>query len=231
MNHPRLSIIFSSLHPPFLLPSPFENSPRSRSNFVLYVSSAGERGKRRDRKEHPANIVEKFVPRFPHPFHGKWRYVPVYFKFSPRNFGFVPRLDCLPPPSPFYSLPRRHLVPTIFPHYPPNLLSIRAKRTNETTRRRFATRQKILRYFAGTIFLFYFKHSDKTPLERGSRGRLKYLKKRGVVVQRQKARVRNKNTFERKFKVDYLAAQDYTLRPASLVISRDKRREERRETY
>lgn len=174
---------------------------------------------------------EKFVPRFPHPFHGKWRYVPVYFKFSPRNFGFVPRLDCLPPPSPFYSLPRRHLVPTIFPHYPPNLLSIRAKRTNETTRRRFATRQKILRYFAGTIFLFYFKHSDKTPLERGSRGRLKYLKKRGVVVQRRKARVRNKNTFERKFKVDYLAAQDYTLRPASLVISRDKRREERRETY
>ena len=154
--------------------------------------------------------------------------VPVYFKFSPRNFGFVPRLDCLPPPSPFYSLPRRHLVPTIFPHYPPNLLSIRAKRTNETTRRRFATRQKILRYFAGTIFLFY---SDKTPLERGSRGRLKYLKKRGVVVQRRKARVRNKNTFERKFKVDYLAAQDYTLRPASLVISRDKRREERRETY
>lgn len=97
MNHPRLSIIFSSLHPPFLLPSPFENSPRSRSNFVLYVSSAGERGKRRDRKEHPANIVEKFVPRFPHSFHGKWRYVPVYFKFSPRNFGFVPRLDCLSP--------------------------------------------------------------------------------------------------------------------------------------
>lgn len=33
---------------------------------MLYVSSAGERGKRRDRKEHPANIVEKFVPRFPH---------------------------------------------------------------------------------------------------------------------------------------------------------------------
>lgn len=233
MNHPRLSIIFSSLHPPFLLPSPFENSPRSRSNFVLYVSSAGERGKRRDRKEHPANIVEKFVPRFPHSFHGKWRYVPVYFKFSPRNFGFVPSLRVwIVFPLPLLSI--HFLVDISFPQFfriirQTCCLSARRERTKQrdvvSRRDRRSYDISLGRYFSSILSIPIKLHSS------GVQEGLKYLKKRGVVVQRRKARVRNKNTFERKFKVDYLAAQDYTLRPASLVISRDKRREERRETY
>lgn len=79
MNHPRLSIIFSSLHPPFLPLSKIRRDPGRTLCCTSLRPEKEEKG-------------EKFVPRFPHPFHGKWRYVPVYFKFSPRNFEFVPSL-------------------------------------------------------------------------------------------------------------------------------------------
>lgn len=133
--------------------------------------------------------------------------VAAYFKFSPRNFGFVSSLRVwIVFPHPLVSILFLADIsfPAILPHYPPNLLSIRAKETNETTRRRLATRQKILQYFAGTsgrngnvslpVLNIPIKFSIRTGVQEGSKHLKKKGKKRGVVVQRRKARVRNKNT-------------------------------------
>lgn len=182
---PTLSIIFSPSSP--FLPSFFLPLWKTcSSNFVLRVCSPGERGgegKKRDRKERtnkPANIVQKF----PHPFPRKMAV--AHFKFSPRNFGFVSSLRVWIP-SLFLSVSILLLAdisfPTIFPHYPPNLLSIRAKKTNEATRRRFATRQRILlRYFAGTsgksLFRFLSIPIKLDSNRRDSRGVEIFKKKR-----------------------------------------------------
>lgn len=182
---PTFSIIFSPLHPSFLPSfSPFGKlAARTLCSASVRPEKEGGEGKKRDRKERtnkPANIVQKF----PHPFPRKMAV--AHFKFSPRNFGFVSSLRVWIP-SLFLSVSILLLAdisfPTIFPHYPPNLLSIRAKKTNEATRRRFATRQRILlRYFAGTsgksLFRFLSIPIKLDSNRRDSRGVEIFKKKR-----------------------------------------------------
>lgn len=102
--------------PSFPLPSSFENLSRSKSNFAL--SSPEETG-RGGKKEIETNARTSGKRRSEICSNGKWRYVAAYFKFSPRNFGFVSSLRVWivfphPLPSRFYSFPRRHLVPRNF---------------------------------------------------------------------------------------------------------------------
>lgn len=135
-------------------------------------------------------------------------------------------MDSFSLPLRFYSLARRYLVSHNFPALPAKL-AVYSREENERSNEtpfRDATEDPttIFRWNEWKKSLPFFKHSDKT---RTGGVEIFKKKKKERVVQRRKARVRNKNTFERKFKVDYLAVQDYTLRPAILVISRDKRRE------
>lgn len=85
---------------------------------ALFARRNREGRKKRDGNER-TNIRQTSFRNLLQPFHGKWRYVAAYFKFSPRNFGFVSSLRVWivfphPLPSRFYSFPRRHLVPRNF---------------------------------------------------------------------------------------------------------------------
>lgn len=230
MNHPRLSIIFPSLHPPFLPLSKIRRDPGRTLCCTSLRPEKEEKGEteRNIRQTSLRNLFRAF-PTLSTENGGTYQSILSFHREISDSFRVW-----IVFPLPLLSI--HFLVDISFPQFfriirQTCCLSARRERTKQrdvvSRRDRRSYDISLGRYFSSISI----KHSDKTPLERGSRGRLKYLKKRGVVVQRRKARVRNKNTFERKFKVDYLAAQDYTLRPASLVISRDKRREERRETY
>lgn len=89
---------FSSL-PSFFLPLS-KNLPRSESRTLCSTSprrpkKGGRKGGKK--KKHPTNIVQKFA------LHGKWRYVPVYFKFSTKfQICFFARVWIVFP-SRFYS--------------------------------------------------------------------------------------------------------------------------------
>lgn len=228
MNHPRLSIIFSSLHPPFLPLSKIRRDPGRTLCCTSLRPEKEEKGEteRNIRQTSLRNLFRAF-PTLSMENGSTYQSILSFHREISDSFRVW-----IVFPLPLLSI--HFLVDISFPQFfriirQTCCLSARRERTKQrdvvSRRDRRSYDISLGRYFSSILSIPIKLHSS------GVQEGLKYLKKRGVVVQRRKARVRNKNTFERKFKVDYLAAQDYTLRPASLVISRDKRREERRETY
>lgn len=88
MNHPRLSIIFSSLHPPFLPLSKIRRDPGRTLCCTSLRPEKEEKGEteRNIRQTSLRNLFRAFSTL------STENGVPVYFKFSPRNFGFVSSL-------------------------------------------------------------------------------------------------------------------------------------------
>lgn len=111
MNHPRLSIIFSSLHPPFLPLSKIRRDPGRTLCCTSLRPEKEEKGEteRNIRQTSLRNLFRAF------PTLSTENGVPVYFKFSPRNFEFVPSLRVwIVFPLPLLSI---HFLDISFPQF------------------------------------------------------------------------------------------------------------------